>query len=154
MDISDNPNYYFTDRPYKPKLICCDCRKVFKRRLATDLNIDKEEDWSNMTCPNCGKKASYVGPKFRAPKADNIQAWKSIEVLNNIGALNFIGFGADRTEIPESAKGLTDMLTEMKTDYEHTIRRYVSYEYREENKVQIKAFSDIIKRIDKYLDKE
>jgi hypothetical protein len=33
-----------------------------------------------MICPNCGEKAEYVGPKFRAPKSDIVKAWKSIEV--------------------------------------------------------------------------
>ncbi len=101
MDIGDNPNYYFGRRPYKPKYICCGCRKVFKRRLAIDLNLQKEEDWSEMICPNCGKQANYVGPKFRAPKSDNVKAWKSIEVLNDIGSLNFMGFASNRIEIPK-----------------------------------------------------
>lgn len=153
MDIRNNPNYYTTDRPYKPKLICSDCRKVFKRRLATDLSINSEDKESDMICPNCGKRANYVGPKFRAPKSDNVKAWKSIEVLNAIGVLNFMGFATNRIEIPESSKGLQDLLTEMKADYERAIRRWVSYEYNEDNKVHIKGFSEIIKRIDKYLDK-
>lgn len=153
MDIKDNPNYYFTNRPYKPKLICSDCRKVFKRRLAADVDSDKEEDWSKMICPNCGKQANYVGPKFRAPKSDNIKAWKSIEVLNDIGVLSFMGFATNRVEIPESSKGLKDLLTEMKADYEIAIRRWATYEYNEENKLHIKTFSDIIKRIDKHLER-
>lgn len=88
MDIGDNPNYYFGRRPYKPKLICCSCKKVFKRRLANDLGITEED--AEMVCPNCGKTANYVGPKFRAPKAGHAKAWKSIEVLNQVGVFIFI----------------------------------------------------------------
>jgi len=110
MDMRDNPNYYDTKQPYKPKLICCNCRKVFKRRLAEDIGIDHEKAESEMICPNCGEKANYVGPKFRAPRAENIKAWKSIEVLNDIGVLHFMGFATDRIEIPESNKALTDLL--------------------------------------------
>lgn len=154
MDIRDNPNYYFTSKPYKPKLICAVCRKVFKRRLAADVDLDKEEDWSNLICPNCGKKANYVGPKFRAPKLDNIKAWKAIEVLNEIGVLNFMGFATNRIEIPESRKGLTDLLTEMKAQYEYAVTRWITMEYNEENKVQIQRLSDRVKRIDQYLKKK
>ena len=151
MDISDNPNYYFIDRPYKPKLICCDCRKVFKRRLAADIKIDKEEDWSKMTCPNCGKQGNYVGPKFRAPKSDNLKAWKSIGVLNDLGTLCFMGFATNRIIIPESNKGLVDLLTEMKNSYEGSIRNWVRSDYDEKNKEYVKTFSDIVKKIDKHL---
>lgn len=153
MDISENPNYYFIDRPYKPKLICFGCRKVFKHRLASDLNIEANNDLGSMICPNCGKKANYIGPKFRAPKSDNIKAWKSIETLNDIGVLSFIGWASNRIKIPESNKGLTDLLTEMKTDYENAIRGWISRDYNEENKLNIKKYSDAIKRIGKYLEK-
>jgi hypothetical protein len=151
MDIIENPNYYFSDKPYKPKLICCDCRKVFKRRLATDIKIDKEEDWSKMVCPNCGKQANYVGPKFRAPKSDNIKAWKSIEILNDVGALFFMGFAANKIIIPESNKALVDLLTEMKSNCESGIKNLVRHDYSEKNKEYIKAYSDMVKKIDKHL---
>ena len=152
MDIGINPNYYFGRHPYKPKLICCDCRKVFKRKLAEDLNITAEDENVKMICPNCGKPASYVGPKFRAPKIDDLKAWRSIEVLNQIGVLHFTGFATNRITIPESKKALFDLLSDMKIQYENAIRRWVSHEYNEGNKKAIKAFSDIVKRIDKQLD--
>jgi hypothetical protein len=153
MDIRDNPNYYFTDRPYKPKLVCSDCRKVFKRRLAIDIAIHKTDDQNNVICPHCGKMANYIGPKFRAPKSENIKAWNAIKVLNEIGVLNFMGFTTNRIVIPESSKGLHDLLSEMRVDYERSINQWVSYEYSDENKLHIKTFSEIIKRIDKYLSK-
>ncbi len=152
MDISDNPNYYFGRRPYKPKLICCICRKVFKRRLATDLNIDAEQE-RELVCPNCGKEAEYIGPKFQAPKSDNIKARKSIEVLNSLSVLRFMGFASDKIEIPESRKGLTDLLSKMKAENKNAIERWIRFEFNEENKMQIKAFSEINKRIDQHLNK-
>ena len=121
--------------------------------MATDLKIDKEEDWSKMICPNCGKRANYVGPKFRAPKSEDSKAWRSIEVLNDIGSLSFMGFATNRIEIPKSRKGLQNLLTEMKVDYERAIKRWVSYEHTEANKLHIKACSEKIKRIDTYLGK-
>lgn len=48
---------------------------------------------------------------------------------------------------------LTDLLQGMKVHYENTIERWVRYEFNEENKLQIKAFSDLVNRIDKYLNK-
>ena len=62
-----------------------------------------------------------------------------------------MGFATNRIIIPESKKGLVDLLTDMKTDYKVSIRRWVSYDFNEENKIHIKTFSDIVKRIDKYL---
>lgn len=151
MDMRDNPNYYYTDRPYKPKLICCDCRKVFKRRLNTDFNSPDVKDDSELICPNCGKPANYVGPKFRAPKSENVKAWKSIQVLNEIGVLHFMGFASDKIIIPESSKALTDLLIRMKVHYQNTIESWVRMAYDEQNKMQIKAFAALIKKIDKYL---
>lgn len=151
MDFRDNPNYYYSDKPYKAKMICCDCRKVFKRKLAADLKIETDENWDTMICPNCGKKAEYVGPKFRAPKSDNTKAWKSIAVLNNIGTLRFMGFASNTVIIPESHKGLVDLVTNMKNRCEENISQWVRYEFNENNKTQIKAFSEIIKKIDKFL---
>lgn len=148
MDIGDNPNYYFGRRPYKSKYICCACRKVFKRRIALDIKTESEQVEVQAKCPECGQLTTYIGPKFRAPKSDNIKAWESIQVLSDIGALNFMGFASGKMIIPESKKGLTDLLTEMKIDIEKNIRLWLSIEYDEGNKEQIKFLSDIAKQID------
>lgn len=152
MDLRNNPNYYYTGRPYKPKLICCACRKVFKRRLAADSETGQEEGLSKMVCPNCGRQANYVGPKFRAPKSTNVKAWKSIETLDDLGILCFMGYASHSIIIPESSKGLADFLSETKSSYEATIRKWVSSDYDKKNKEYIKVFSDIVKKIDKHLD--
>ncbi len=151
MQIKDNPNYYFIDKPYKPKLICFGCRKVFKRKLLLDIQVDKEEDWSKMICPNCGKAANFIGPKFRAPKSDNVKAWKTIESLHSIGLLNFLGYANNIVLIPESKKGLMALLKEMRSTKEESINRLASGDYSEMNKEYIKSSSDIVKKIDKYL---
>jgi hypothetical protein len=153
MDLTDNPNYYTTARPYKPKLICCDCRKVFKRRLTLDFETKGTDSETELICPNCGKTANYVGPKFRAPKLDNVKAWKSLEVLRTLGTLHFMGFAHDKITIPESKKGLDDLLTNMKLSCEYSIRKWLSAEFDEGNKEKIKYFSDIVKKIDQRLKK-
>lgn len=62
-----------------------------------------------------------------------------------------MGFATNRIIIPESNKGLVDLLTEMKNSYEASIRNWVRYDYDEKNKEYIKTFSDIVKKIDKHL---
>jgi DNA-directed RNA polymerase subunit RPC12/RpoP len=151
MDMTENPNYYFVDKPYKSKYICADCKKVFKRRILSDITSDNELEEKEPKCPDCGNLTSWIGPKFRAPKSDNIKAWNSIRVLNDIGVFNMIGFASDKMTIPETKKGLQDLLTEMKEYYQWTINRWITMEYSPDNKNQIRHFSDAIKRIDKHL---
>lgn len=156
MDYTNNPNYTTThklERVYKQKLICYTCRKVFKRRTAEDIGINDGEDGGKLTCPNCGRDAHYIGPKFRAPKSDNTKAWHSIEVLTSLGVLYFFGWAGNNTPIPESKKGLEDLLKDMKEQYECSIRRWLSNEYSEDNKVQIKYLSERVAQIDRYLNK-
>ena len=150
MDIQENPNYYFLEKPYKSKYICCNCRKVFKRKIATDIKIpdSKQQD---AKCPDCRKLMTLAGPKFRAPKSNNIKAWKSLEVLSQISDLNLIGFAKIPVNIPESNKGLKDLLTKNKKHFEFAIHQWLNTDYSEENKKQIKFFSDLIKRIDKFI---
>ena len=109
---------------------------------------------TELICPNCGRTANYVGPKFRAPKLDNVKAWKSLEVLRALGTLHFMGFAHDKITIPENKKGLHDLLTNMRLSCEYSIRRWLSAEFDESNKEQIKYFSDIVKKIDRQLKKK
>jgi DNA-directed RNA polymerase subunit RPC12/RpoP len=151
MDMNENPNYYFVEKPYKSKYICVKCRKVFKRQVLSD--VSKETVENEPKCPQCGEKTFWVGPKFRAPKSDNIKAWSSIHVLNDLGILNFIGFASNKITIPATNKALKDMLIETRQNCEWTINKYVSLEYDESNKTQIHYFSDTIKKIDLHLKK-
>jgi DNA-directed RNA polymerase subunit RPC12/RpoP len=151
MDMTDNPNYYFIERPYKSKYICTDCRKSFKRKLLADITTDKDIEEKEPKCPDCGKLTSWIGPKFRPPKTDNVKAWNSIKALHDIGLLNFIGWANNYVDIPETKKSLNDFLNDLKENYEWNIKRWTTTEYSPDNKNQIKYFSEAIKKIDKHL---
>lgn len=152
MDKRENPNYYTVDKPYKSKYICVKCRKAFKRRVLSDITDDKIEE-KEPKCPECGNLTSWIGPKFRPPKSDNLKAWNSIRVLNDIGVLYFLGWSSGTVVIPETNKSLLDMLTEMKKQSELTINQWTTMEYNEGHKTQIKYFSEFIRRIDNHLKK-
>ena len=151
MDMFENPNYYFNESQYKSKFICVDCRKVFKRPILKD--ISKEETLeTEPKCPDCGAMTYWIGPKFRAPKLDKIKAWNSVKVLLDIGVLNFLGYANNPMTIPETTKGLKELLLLMKETCNWTIKKWTTYEYSSDNKNQIKYFSDRIKAIDKHLE--
>ena len=152
MDYLENPNYYSQGRPYKSKYICTHCRKAFKRKLQSDINIEETEEKAPK-CPECGKYTSWIGPKFRPPKKDDLNAWKSVEVLYNLGLLTFIGWANNDIDIPNSRKGLKDLLIQLREDYERNIRDWVSAKYSEDNKDQIKFYSDGIRDIEHALNK-
>jgi hypothetical protein len=147
----DNPNYYFIQRPYKSKYICTDCRKSYKRKLLADISTSEGIEEKGPKCPDCGNPSIWIGPKFRAPKTDNIKAWNSIKTLHDIGALNFIGWANVNINIPETKKSLNDLLKDLKASYEKQINSFMTMEYSPDNKNQIKYFADVIKKIDKYL---
>lgn len=147
----ENPNYGYGEKPYKSKYICTRCRKSFKRKILADLTTDKNIEEKEPTCPDCGNSTSWIGPKFRAPKTDNIKAWNSIKALHDIGVLNFIGWANVPIRIPETKKALDDVLMDIKAKYEYSIQKWITGEYRPDSKDQIKYFSDAVKQIDKYL---
>jgi DNA-directed RNA polymerase subunit RPC12/RpoP len=151
MDMTDNPNYYFIERPYKSKYICTDCRKSFKRKILSDITTDKDIEEKEPKCPDCGKPTNWIGPKFRAPKTENTIAWNAIKVLYDLGLLNFIGWANNFIDIPETQKSLNDFLKDLKGNYEWNIKRWTTIEYSPDNKNQIKYFSEAIKKIDKHL---
>jgi hypothetical protein len=96
-------------------------------------------------------RTSWIGPKFRAPKSDNINAWNSINTMHDIGVLNFIGWANNHLDIPETPKALRIFLADLKSNYKQNIKRWTTTEYSPDNKNQIKLFADAIKRIDKHL---
>lgn len=151
MDMTDNPNYYFIERPYKSKYICTDCRKSFKRKLLADILIETGAEEKAPKCPDCGKPTHWIGPKFRAPQTENIQAWNSIGTLRKVGLLNFIGWANNDIKIPETKKALDDLLKSLKISYEASINKWVTRTYSQGNKDQIKYLSEIIKKIDQHL---
>ena len=151
MNITDNPNYYIVQRPYKSKYICLECRKLFKRKLLSDISTDKDIAEKEPTCPDCGNPTNWIGPKFKAPKSDDIKSWNSIKVLYNIGLLNFIGWANNCIDIPRTKKSLNDFLKNLKANYEWNLKRYSTIEYSPDNKNQIKYFSEAIEKIDEHL---
>lgn len=150
MDLTKNPNYFFQERPYKSKYICCDCRKSFKRKVASDIKALDEEN-EPAKCPDCGNITNWIGPKFRVPKSSNIKAWESIRVLSEIGVLGFIGFASNNIDIPEGNKALNILLNNMKKSCELNIERWLRADYAKGNSQQIKYLSEVVKRIDKQM---
>jgi len=151
MDMTDNPNYYFIERPYKSKYICTACRKSFKRKILTDIAGNEDTEEKEPKCPDCGQPTNWIGPKFRAPKSDNIKAWNSIRVLRDIGLLNFIGWARYAVDIPETKKSLDDLLKDLKTRYACSIKKWSTVEYSPDNKNQIKYLTEAIQKIDQHL---
>lgn len=152
MDISQNPDYSSTDKLYKDKYVCVDCRKCFKRRVLSDFSQETLE--KDPKCPDCGKITFWVESKFRPPKSDNLKAWNSVKVLHDIGGLSFLSYGNPTIHFPETNKGLKVMLMEMRHCYEQSIRRYISSEYDEDNKLQVGYLSEMIKKIDQHLNSQ
>ncbi|PHR46408.1 MAG: hypothetical protein COA32_11175 [Fluviicola sp.] len=152
MDYSENPNFYLQERSYKSKYICTYCRKTFKRKVLSDINKLQTEEKAPK-CPECGRFSSWIGPKFRSPKKDDLKAWKSVDVLYDLGLLHYIGWTNSDADIPNSRKGLKDFLIQLKEDYERNVRGWVSAEYSIENKNQIKYFSDGIRNLERAIQK-
>lgn len=154
MEYTSNPNYSIVEKSYKSKYICVDCRKVFKRKLLSDFTNETNIEEKEPTCPQCKKKTQWIGPKFRAPKMDNTNAWNSIKALKEIGILgSFFGWASGDSEIPESEKALREKLLNKKESYKCSIEKWVSYEYHTQNKENILFLSKEIKKIDSYLTK-
>ena len=146
MDLKENPNYYFNEDFYKSKYLCFKCRKCFKRPIPQDVKGINEET-KPAKCPECGELTNWIGPKFRPPKSNNIKAWKSIEVLHQIGALNFIGFGSNKISIPEGKQTLLSTLQEIKQNCEINIKKWSSFKHSETNSKQIKFYHEMIQKI-------
>ena len=151
MNYKDNPNYYSTERPYKSKYICTDCRKVFKRRVLTDITDDRRVEEKDPVCTDCGQPAEWIGLKFRAPKITDVQTWNSIKVLRDLRILHFIGWAHQEIQIPATQKALHDLLREIKTSYECSVKNWITADYSPRNKEEIKHLSEAIKKIEQYL---
>ncbi len=145
-------NMYVLNNTYKSKFICCACRKIFKHKLKEDIGLKNKHGLENYICPHCGKQAIYVGIKFRAPKSDNLKVWRSIEVLHEVGEFEIFNswFSSEYT-MPESTKELKAFLMEKRSMYECQVGKWSRADHSEDNKVQVKSFSEAIKRIDEYL---
>eukprot|EP00657_Telonema_sp_P-1_P001440 TRINITY_DN13667_c0_g1_i1.p1 TRINITY_DN13667_c0_g1~~TRINITY_DN13667_c0_g1_i1.p1 ORF type:complete len:113 (+),score=20.36 TRINITY_DN13667_c0_g1_i1:174-512(+) len=69
---------------YKPHYACFECRKSFKRRLASDIR-SIYEDQLPAKCPDCGALAADMGLDFKAPKMKDEKAWKHLRNLFQVG---------------------------------------------------------------------
>lgn len=114
MDPKNNPNYGNTEKSYKSKFICLNCRKAFKRILLSDITKD-ESTPKPPKCPECGKPTFWIGRKFRAPKSDDIKSWNSIRIMNELGIYHFSGWATIPVTIPNSEKKLRELLVRIKT---------------------------------------
>jgi hypothetical protein len=60
--------------------VCFGCRKAFKKPASTNKGWVQLEGYS-YPCPNCKKPMSQLGKNFRAPRQENIRAWRLLERL-------------------------------------------------------------------------
>jgi len=147
MEWIDNPNYYPQEKPYKPKYLCFDCKKCFKRKVVNDIH-ELTSEIQIAKCPECGKPSTWVGPKFRPPKSANTKEWESIRILSRIGILHFRGFATNKIEIPKSRKSLMEELKSIREICQINMEKWLRQKYSKENSEQIGIFSDVIKKID------
>ncbi|MFM7023226.1 MAG: hypothetical protein ACKOXB_09625 [Flavobacteriales bacterium] len=115
-----------------------------------DLTGEDELQKIEAKCPDCGKESTYIGIRFRAPKATNIKAWNSIKILADVNLFRFNFFGGT-IQIPNSEKKLRDLLLTGKECAEKSIRFCLSAEYNNTNKDSIKRCYETIRKIDLYL---
>ena len=71
--------------------------------------------------------------------------------MNEIGTLRFLGFANDNITIQSQKKALADLITKFKNEVDLIIKNLATRNYNPEIKNQIKYYSDIILRIDKYI---
>jgi DNA-directed RNA polymerase subunit RPC12/RpoP len=80
---------------YLIQYACFECRKVFKRPyivgelehsawLSCRISGQKPAKpfaAPSYRCPDCGEKTSLMGRAFRAPRQDDVDRWRAVEVL-------------------------------------------------------------------------
>lgn len=72
---------------YKPHFACFECRKSFKRRLLRDINRSQADSLEKVPakCPECSELMADMGMDFKAPKKSDLQAWKHLKNLYQVG---------------------------------------------------------------------
>lgn len=72
---------------YKSHYACFECRKTFKRRLASDVfdGVDKTRPIVPAKCPECGGMMANMGLDFASPKKSDIKTWKHLATLYHVG---------------------------------------------------------------------
>ena len=76
--------------------VCFECRKQFKKPSVAQFDVTAwakprtvvsgvDDDNFMYSCPQCGKPLQLIGKNFRAPKIDDLEAWKVAEILLHAG---------------------------------------------------------------------
>lgn len=66
---------------YKPHYACFNCRKTFKRKLASDV----DGKGSEAKCPQCAELMANMGLDFESPKKENSKEWNHLKNLYAVG---------------------------------------------------------------------
>jgi len=79
------------------KIVCFNCRKAFNNNLGAQHNFGK--------CTECGGEYVYFNHKFRPPRKSDLEAWKVVRFLFDIG-FNFQHVVEEHIKIRENGRAL------------------------------------------------
>lgn len=144
MEYETNPNFSLDGNRYKYKYVCTDCRKVFKRKILSDFKDTEECFQMDAKCPQCSNTLIYVGQKFRAPRIQNEQAWKSLAILLDIGLVSYDGWASPHVDFFTTKKALRDYLENQKEEMMYLISKMHSKEINAHQ-------CELVKKIDQHL---
>lgn len=101
---------------YKPHYACFNCRKTFKRRLATDIPVHQESAYE-AKCPECRNLMADMGLDFASPKKEDVKKWEHLKSLYAVG-ITFHSCGCNGPGyIPNSKEKLLEYFEELKRNY-------------------------------------
>jgi DNA-directed RNA polymerase subunit RPC12/RpoP len=72
-------------KSYKPHYACFTCKKVFKRRLLSDITKDATIIEVNAKCPQCKSLMANMAMDFAAPKKTETKKWEHLKTLYSVG---------------------------------------------------------------------
>lgn len=76
---------YAMSGPYKEKWACFECRKSFRKTNRWEIHarpVPLAEDGERLVlCPQCGQRMNDMGLDFKAPRQNDIEQWKKVELL-------------------------------------------------------------------------
>ena|SRR5579863_4864924 len=103
MDKSAKSECRYADHNYKRHWACLACRKSFKY----------EHSARKRKCPECGGHLVAIGLDFKAPRQNNINQWRKVELLHSAG----VHFGSSGWSGPgRRPKTLRDLREQITTD--------------------------------------
>jgi hypothetical protein len=109
---------------YKPHLACFRCRKVFRRRLASDIeHLGPEQP---AVCSECAGPVASMGLDFKAPPRDDRKRWRLAEELWTIGeTFHSCGCGGPGYR-PREMPAYRAFLRQRHQEYHHILRRWLA----------------------------